>query len=42
MYFVEILGLKSEQQNSKNFSEIALIFRHPSVSFTERNGMRND
>ena len=26
MYFVDILGWKSKQQNSKNFNEIALIF----------------
>ena len=37
MHFVEILGSKSKQQNSKNFNEIALIFRHPSMSSTERN-----
>ena len=28
MHFVEILGSKSKQQNSKNFNEVALIFRH--------------
>ena len=28
MHFVEILGSKLKQQNSKNFNEIALIFRH--------------
>ena len=37
MHFVEILGSKSKQQNSKNFTEIALIFRHSSMSSTERN-----
>ena len=37
MHFVEILGSKSKQQNSKNFNEIALIFRHPSMPSTERN-----
>ena len=30
MHFVEILGLKSKQQNSKNLNETALIFRHSS------------
>ena len=35
MHFVEILGSKSKQQNSKNFNEIALIFRHPSMPSTE-------
>ena len=34
MYFVEILGSKSKQQNNKNFNEIALIFRHPSIPST--------
>ena len=37
MHFVEILGLKSKQQNSKNLNETALIFRHSSISSTERN-----
>ena len=37
MHFNEILGSKSKQQNSKNFNEIALIFRHPSMLSTERN-----
>ena len=37
MYFVEILGSVSKQQNSKNFNEIVLIFRHTSMSSTERN-----
>ena len=37
MHFVEILGSKSKQQNSKNFNKTALIFRHPSMSSTERN-----
>ena len=37
MHFVEVLGSKSKQQNGKNFNEIALIFRHPSMSSTERN-----
>ena len=37
MHFVEILGLKSRQPNNKNFSEIALIFRHLSMPSTERN-----
>ena len=36
MHFAEILGSKSKQQSSKNFNEIGLIFRHPSMS-TERN-----
>ena len=36
MHFVEILGSKSKQQNNKDFSEIALIFRHPSMPSTER------
>ena len=38
MHFVEILGSKSKQQNSKNFNEITLIFRHTSVPSSERNG----
>ena len=38
MHFVEILGSKSRQQNSKNFNKIALMFWHPSMPFTERNG----
>ena len=37
MHFVEILGLKSKQQSSRNFNEIALIFQHPSMPSTERN-----
>ena len=37
MHFVEILGSKSKQQNSKNFNEISLRFRHPSMLSTERN-----
>ena len=37
MYFVEILRSKSKQQNNKNFNEVALIFRHPSMPSTERN-----
>ena len=37
MHFGEILGSKSKQQNNKNFNEIALIFRHPPMSSTERN-----
>ena len=37
MHFVEILGSKSTQQNSKNFNEIALILRHPSMPSMERN-----
>ena len=37
MHFIEILRSKSKQQKSKNFNEIALIFRHPSMSSTERN-----
>ena len=36
MHFVEILGSKSKQQNGKNFKEIALTFRHPSMPSTER------
>ena len=36
MHFLETLGSKSKQQNSKNFNEIALIFRHPSMPSTER------
>ena len=36
MHFVEILGSKSKQQNSKKFNEIALIFRHPLMPSTER------
>ena len=36
MHFVEILGSKSKQQNNKNFNEISLIFRHPSMPFTEK------
>ena len=35
MHFVEILGSKSKQKNSKNFNEITLIFRHPSMPSTE-------
>ena len=38
MNFVEILGSKSKKQNKKIFNEIALTFRHPSMSSTERNG----
>ena len=38
MHFVEILGSNSKQQNSKNFNEIALTFRHPSMPSSERNG----
>ena len=37
MHFVEILGSKSKQQKSKNFNEIVLIFRHPSMPSSERN-----
>ena len=37
MHFVEILGSKSKQQNSKNLNEIAIIFQHPSVPSTEKN-----
>ena len=37
MHFVEILGSKSKQQNSKNLNEIALKFQHPSMPSTERN-----
>ena len=37
MHFVEILGSKSKQQNSKNFNEIALILRHSSMPSMERN-----
>ena len=39
MHFVETLRSKSKQQNSKNFNEIALTFRHPSMSSSERNGI---
>ena len=38
MHFGEILGSKSKQQSSKNFNEIALIFRHSSMPSMERNG----
>ena len=37
MHFVKVFGSKSKEQNSKNFNEIALIFRHPSMPSTERN-----
>ena len=37
MHFVEILESKSKQKNGKNFNEIGLIFRHPSMPSTERN-----
>ena len=37
MHFVEILGSKSKQQNSKNFNKIAVLFRHPSMPSSERN-----
>ena len=37
MHFVDILGSKSKQQNSKNFTETALIFRHTSMPSMERN-----
>ena len=36
MYFVEIVGSKSKQQNNMNFNEIALIFRLPSKPSTGR------
>ena len=36
MYFVEILGSKSKQQNDKNFNKIALILRLPSKPYRER------
>ena len=39
MHFVEILGSKLKQQINKNFNEIALIFRHPSMPFME---IKND
>ena len=42
MHFLEILGSKSKQQNSNNFNEIALIFRHPSMpSVDDIDGCRN-
>ena len=41
MHFVEILRSKSIQQNNKDFNEIALIFRHPSMSSMERNDRRH-
>ena len=37
MHLAGILGSKSRQKTSKNFNEIALIFRHPSMPSTERN-----
>ena len=40
MHFAEILGSKPKQQNNKNFNEVALIFRHLSMSSTERNDSR--
>ena len=42
MHFLEILGSKSKQKNSKNFNEIAFTFRHPSMSSTDGiDGCRN-
>ena len=37
MHFVEILGSKSKQQNSKDFNQIIFIFRNPSMSSRKRN-----
>ena len=37
MHFAEILGSKSRQKTSKNFNEIALVFRHQSMPSTKRN-----
>ena len=36
MHFVKIFGSPSKQQNSKNFNDIALIFRHPSIPSMEK------
>ena len=36
MHFLETLRPKSKQQNSKNFNEIAFIFRLPSKPSTDR------
>ena len=36
MHFAEILRSKLNQQNNKNFNEIALIIGHPSMPSTER------
>ena len=40
MHFVKILKSKSKQRSSKNFNEIAFIFRHPSMrNLTHRREM---